>query len=177
MRVLVCAASKHGATAQIGEALAKALCDTGVPAEIRAPEQVVDLQGYDALVLGSGVYMGRWLPAARRLADRVSGRLDGRPVWLFSSGPVGDRSREDSRPPVDVTAIIAATGAREHRVFGGRMQRAQLGFFHRAIMAAMHIADGDERDWDEIAAWGKQIAEQLLSSSSTQTETEPGGAR
>jgi len=177
MRVLVCAASEHGATAQIGEALAKALCDNGVPAEIRAPEQVADLQGYDALVLGSGVYMGRWLPAARQLVKRISGRVDGRPVWLFSSGPVGDRSREDSRPPVDVTAIIAATAAREHRVFSGRMQRAQLGVFHRAVMAAMHIADGDDRDWDEIAAWGKQIAENLQSSSSTQLETEPGGTR
>jgi menaquinone-dependent protoporphyrinogen oxidase len=175
MKVLVCAASKHGATAQIGEALAKALCDNGVPAEVRAPEQVTDLQGYDALVLGSGVYMGRWLPDGRRLVERISGQLNGRPVWLFSSGPIGDRSREDTRPPVNATAIIAATAAREHRVFSGRMERAQLGVFHRTIMSAMHVADGDDRDWADIAAWGKQIAEQLHSGA--EPEPESGGVR
>lgn len=175
MKVLVCAASKHGATAQIGEALAKALRDNGVPAEVRAPEQVTDLQGYDALVIGSGVYMGRWLPAGRQLVDRIRGQLDGRPVYLFSSGPVGDRSPDSSRPPVNATEIIAATRAREHQVFGGRMQRAQLGLFNRMIMAAMRIADGDDRDWAQIDAWGKQIAEELRSGA--EPGTEPGGAR
>jgi len=175
MKVLISVASRHGATAQIGEALAKALSDNGVPAELRAPEQVTDLEGYDAVVLGSGVYLGRWLPAARSLVKRVSGQLNGRPVWLFSSGPVGDRSREESRPPVNASAIIAATAAREHRVFSGRMERAQLGVLHRVIMAVMHIADGDDRDWAEIAAWGKQIAEQLRSDA--QPAAEPGGAR
>ena len=175
MKVLVCVASKHGATAQIGEALAKALVENGMEADIRAPEQVTDLGGYDAVVLGSGVYMGRWLPDARRLVDRISGQLDGRPVWLFSSGPIGDRSRETTRPPVNATAIIAATAAREHRVFSGRMERAKLGIVNRAIMAAMHIEDGDDRDWADIAAWGEQIAEQLRSG--VRNGTEPGGAR
>ena len=179
MKVLVCAASKHGATAQIGEALAHALGENGVQAVLRTPQQVADLEGYDALVLGSGVYMGSWLPDARQLVERICGQLNGRPVWLFSSGPIGDPARQSSRPPVNASAIITATAAREHRVFGGRMERAQLGIVHRAIMAAMHIADGDDRDWDEIAAWGKQIAEQLQSSPtpSTQPEAEPGGAR
>ncbi|HEU5355105.1 MAG TPA: flavodoxin domain-containing protein [Actinocrinis sp.] len=179
MKVLVCAASKHGATAQIGEAIADALNENGIHAALRAPQQIADLQGYDALVLGSGVYMGRWLPDARRLVERISGQLNGRPVWLFSSGPIGDPARQNSRPPVNASAIIAATAAREHRVFSGRMERAQLGIVHRAIMSAMHIADGDDRDWAEIAAWGKQIAEQLRSSSSTstQSESEPGGVR
>ena len=72
MKVLVCAASKHGATAQIGEAIADALNENGIHAALRAPQQIADLQGYDALVLGSGVYMGRWLPDARRNIIRRS---------------------------------------------------------------------------------------------------------
>jgi len=183
MRVLVCTASRHGATAQIGDALAKALTDNGVPADARTPDQVADLQGYDALVLGSAVYMGSWLPSARQLVERISGQLSGRPVWLFSSGPVGERGSDSSKPPVDASQVITATAARDHRVFGGRIERAQLGIVHRTMMAAMHIADSDERDWDEIAAWGKHIAEELLTGAQPQPgpqtgpETEAGGAR
>lgn len=175
MKVLICAASRHGATAEIGDALARALSENGVPAEVRPPAKVSDVQEYDALVLGSAVYAGHWLPSARELADRVSGELNGRPVWLFSSGPVGERSRDDAKSAPDVTAIEKETGAREHRVFGGKLVRAQLGLVERTIVAAMHVADADERDWDEIAAWGKQIAEQLKSTGAEAPEG-PGGA-
>lgn len=172
MKVLVCTAGKHGATAQIGGAIAEALSGNGVPADVRSPEQVTDLEGYDALVLGSAVYMGRWLRSARDLVDRVSGQLDGRPVWLFSSGPVGDSGRGGSKSPVDVAAIEKATEAREHHVFGGKLERAQVGFLERAIMTAMHAADRDDRDWDEIAAWGEHVAGQLRPSGQPSAEAD-----
>ncbi len=174
MKVLVCAASRHGATAEIGEAVARALSENGVAAEVRPPEKVADTLEYDALVLGSAVYAGRWLPGARDLADRVSGQLNGRPVWLFSSGPVGGRPVPEAA--ADVTSVEKATGAREHRVFGGKIVRAKLGLVERTVAATLRVADSDDRDWTEIAAWGKQIAEQLKSTDG-EVSPEEGGAQ
>ncbi len=54
------------------------------------PDEVTELEDYDAVVLGSAVYAGHWLEPAKQLAERFVGQLLGRAVWLFSSGPVGN---------------------------------------------------------------------------------------
>jgi menaquinone-dependent protoporphyrinogen oxidase len=112
------------------------------------------------VVLGSAVYMGHWLEAARQLAESETRALHGRPVWLFSSGPVGDPPKPDEQP-VDAGAAVAATGAREHRLFGGNLDPRRLGFADRAMVHAVRAQTGDFRDWAEIAAWAERIADAL----------------
>jgi menaquinone-dependent protoporphyrinogen oxidase len=161
MTVLVCAASKHGSTAEIAEAIGTTLVRHGVPADVRPAQDVTIVDGYDAVVLGSAVYMGQWLEPARRLAEIEAQVLAARPVWLFSSGPVADRLEQGG--PVDVAAIVEVTGAREHRLFGGRVRRQGLGFTEKAMVAALRVPDGDRRDWAEIEAWAAHIADTLHS--------------
>ena len=160
MNVLVTAASKHGATSEIAEAVAKQLIDHGLTVHVADPDDVIDLVGYDAVVLGSGVYAGHWLGAARELVDRLGADLAVREVWLFSCGPVGDPPKPDE-DPVDVAPIMEATKAREHRLFAGRLDKSRLGFGEKAIIAALRAPTGDYRDWDEIAAWADHVAGQL----------------
>ena len=160
MTVLVCAASRHGSTAEIAQAIGTVLVEHGVPVDVRPVENVTMFDGYDAVVLGSAVYMGRWLEPARRLVETEALALAARPVWLFSSGPVSDRV-EREEVPVEVAAIIAATGAREHRIFGGRLLREGLGFTERAMVRALRVPDGDYRDWAVIKAWAADIATAL----------------
>ena len=90
MRVLVTAATKHGATGEIAQAIGEVLAEHGLDTTVLAPEQVDTVNDYDAVVLGSAVYAGHWLKPARELVDRTGDVLAARPVWLFSSGPVGD---------------------------------------------------------------------------------------
>jgi menaquinone-dependent protoporphyrinogen oxidase len=158
MRVLVTAASKYGATAEIAAAIAEELDKHGLEATVLPPEQVRGVNGYNAVVVGSAVYAGHWLKPARELVERHADALAGRPVWLFSSGPVGDppKPQED---PVDVADLLAATGAREHRVFAGKLVRKQLSFPERAIVSALRVPEGDFRDWTEIHQWAAGIAE------------------
>jgi menaquinone-dependent protoporphyrinogen oxidase len=158
MRVLVTAASKYGATAEIAAAIAEELDKHGLEATVLPPEEVNGVDGYDAVVVGSAVYAGHWLKPARELVERHADALAGRPVWLFSSGPVGDppKPQED---PVDVADLLAATGAREHRVFAGKLVRKQLSFPERAIVSALRVPEGDFRDWTEIHQWAAGIAD------------------
>jgi menaquinone-dependent protoporphyrinogen oxidase len=163
MRVLVAAATKHGATGEIAQAIADTLRDQGLDPAVLEPERVDTIDGYDAVVLGSAVYAGHWLKPARDLVGRCGPALAARPVWLFSSGPIGDppKSEED---PVDVAELLAATSAREHRVFAGKLVRKQLSFPERAIVTALRVPDGDFRDWPEITGWAAGIATALRSS-------------
>ena len=121
------------------------------------------MDGYDAVVLGSAVYAGHWLKPARDLVARRGPALAARPVWLFSSGPVGDPPKPEE-DPVDVAEVLAATAAREHRVFAGKLVRKQLNFPERAIVSALRVPEGDFRDWSDIIGWAAGIAAALRSS-------------
>ena len=160
MRILVSAASKHGATFEIGEAIATELRGVGAEVDVQHPNDVGSLEGYDAFVLGSGVYAGHWLADGRELAERVATHRLGRPVWLFSSGPLGAPAFPD-HDAVDVLHLADATEARAHRLFAGRLDRQALGFAERAIMHAVHAPEGDFRDWDGVRAWAREIAATL----------------
>jgi menaquinone-dependent protoporphyrinogen oxidase len=157
MAVLVTAASRYGSTAEIASAIGDVLRDSGLDVAVVPPDTVKDLDAYEAVVMGSAVYAGRWVKPAREFVDRLTAELVARPVWLFSSGPVGEPPKPEE-DPVDVAAIVEATGAIEHRVFAGKIVRKQLRFADRAIAVALKVPDGDFRDWAAIKAWAEGIA-------------------
>jgi menaquinone-dependent protoporphyrinogen oxidase len=158
MKVLVTAATKYGATAEIAEAIGEVLRERGLDTTVVPPEQVQAVDDYDAVVLGSAVYAGHWLSPAKELVDRSGDALAARPVWLFSSGPLGDPPKPEE-DPVDVAELMQTTKAREHRVFAGKIVKHQLSFPEKALMVAFRVKDGDFRDWEEIKGWAAGIAE------------------
>jgi menaquinone-dependent protoporphyrinogen oxidase len=143
------------------------LAERGFDTTVSPPEEVESIEEYGAAVLGSGVYAGHWLEPAKELVDRSGDALAARPVWLFSSGPVGDPSRKMvqkmGEDPVDVAEILAATKARDHRVFAGKIDRENLSFPERAMLMAFRGLEGDFRNWDEIRGWASGIADALKS--------------
>jgi len=159
MRILVTAASRHGSTLEIAAAVADSLARRGLQAEAGSIEDVTP-DGYDAVVVGSAVYMGHWLEPARRFIEEHAPVLADRPVWLFSSGPLGPPEHlVPEGDPVDVAALAEASRARGHRVFAGRLSKADLGFGERAMVAAVRAPEGDFRDWDAIDAWAGELAQ------------------
>lgn len=159
MRVLVASASKYGSTGEIAAAIAETLDAEGIEPELRRVEDLDGVADYDAVVLGSAVYMGRWLRQARRLVDAHAPELAERPTFLFSSGPLGDRSAGEKDVAVD--ELMEKSGAREHRVFPGRLEKSRLHFGDRAVATAVRAPEGDYRHWEEIASWARHIAREL----------------
>ena len=159
MRVLVVTASRHGATEEIGEAIARRLVERGFDVRTREASEADGLERYGAVVLGSAVYMGRWLPPAREFAEAHEHDLRERPVWVFSSGPIEGKP---AGAPADEKLLAERIGARGHTVFAGRLDRKQLHFGERALTALGGSPEGDFRDWDAVAAWADEIADQLV---------------
>ena len=123
------------------------LSSSGLDVRGGAPNDVAHVEGFDAFVLGSGVYAGHWLAQGKDLVHEVGRHADGRPVWLFSSGPLGDAAEPD-HDTVDVSHLLASVHARGHALFSGKLDKSVLGFAERAIIAAVRAPDGDFRDWD-----------------------------
>ncbi len=160
-RVLVTAASRHELTMEIASAIGVELARAGLEVQVHPLAEVRDLDGADAVVLGSGVYMGKWLPPALDFAARNREALRARPLWLFSSGPTGDPPTPADDDNIDLSELVDDLGARAHRIFAGRLDRRRLGFGERAVVGMVRARDGDFRPWPEIVAWADGIAAAL----------------
>ena len=166
MKILVAAASRHGATTEIADALARTIRGRGHEVDVPTIESIAGLDGYDAAVIGSAVYYGHWLDPARELVEAHREALATLPVWLFSSGPLGEPGEElPKEEPVDVVSLTEATRSVEHRMFSGRLERSRLKFRERAMVSALHAPEGDFRDWHAIEAFAREIATSLDSNS------------
>ncbi|MDN7023832.1 protoporphyrinogen oxidase [Methanoculleus sp. FWC-SCC1] len=170
MKTLVVYASKYGSTREIAEFIAEKLRHQGMEAEAASVGAAPRARDYDAVVVGSGVYMGHWLREATEFVRQNRAVLADRPVWLFSSGPLhlpaGTESLDDPElQPEEIGELREAVRPRDTRVFFGALDPAQLGFGHRMIRKLPAgrdlLPEGDFRDWDDIAAWADGIARAL----------------
>jgi menaquinone-dependent protoporphyrinogen oxidase len=174
MHVLVAYASRHGATQGIAERIAEVLRAAGLEVEARPAASVKSLAGYDAFVIGSAAYMFHWENGAADLVRRNRAALAGKPIWLFSSGPLGteplDAEGRDQKVvavPKEIPELREAVNARDHQVFFGaylqdQKPRGLAERFVRLMPAARNaMPEGDFRDWPEIEAWANEIAREL----------------
>jgi len=161
-RVLVVYGSKYGSTAGIADAIGTTLRDHGLEADVRSAKGVDGIEGYDAVVVGGGVYAGRWHGDAVAFLKRFESRLEWVPTWLFSSGPTGGDPKAEARmaatlkeqpgPPGNIAGIARRIGPRDHRTFAGRLTDDMGGIFAR------WIPKGDWRDFDAVRTWATDIA-------------------
>jgi menaquinone-dependent protoporphyrinogen oxidase len=165
-RVLVSAASGHGSTTEIAGVIGDVLAGNHIAVDIVPPAAVDSIDDYDAVILGSAVYAGHWLAPARDFATRFRDPLAARPVWLFSTGPVGDPSRKlvqsMEQDPAEVSRIRQAIQLRGHRMFAGKLDPQALSAVQRASLLVFRGMRGDFRDWADITQWADSIAVDLV---------------
>jgi menaquinone-dependent protoporphyrinogen oxidase len=178
MKTLVAYASRHGATREIAEWIAGTLLAAGEEVTIAAVTDPVDVAEYEAFVIGSAAYMGHWLGDATAFVRRHRAILTGRPVWLFSSGPVGDAPVDptkrqemiESSRPLDFDEFDASLRPRDEAVFFGAWDRdaqpvglvERIGAaFMRLPVVANSVPFGDYRDRPAVEAWAVGIARDL----------------
>lgn len=163
MRILVAYATKSGATAGIAQAIGEELGRMGLPADVQLADSVRDLAGYDAVILGSAVYIGKWRKEALRFGLRHAEELRRKPIWLFESGPTDTSADEGKAVPAKGAVELAARiGARQLIVFGGKFGPEQVGNFTRSLIAKGDKSPyGDFRNFDRIRAWARGIGTEL----------------
>jgi len=174
MRVLIVHASRYGSTQGIAERIAAALAQRDVETTVKAVGDAGNPADYDAVVIGSAIYYLHWMKRALRYVQGNQAVLAGKPVWLFSSGPLGTKTIDDKgrdvralTEPKQIAEFREMIHPRDHRVFFGAMQPKKLGFLHRLIFNMPANRDnalfpvGDFRDWNDIDTWAGKIADDL----------------
>ncbi|MCZ4122769.1 flavodoxin domain-containing protein [Streptomyces sp. H39-S7] len=159
-RTLVAYSSKNGSTAEIARWIGEALREQHIDAEVAPVSDVPSVAAYDAVILGAGLYAGRWPGEAVRFVRRHRQALIEQEVWLFSSGPLDGSATERAIPAVPAVARIAAKlGARGHVTIGGQLTDGARGFIARGLRK--QGKGGDFRDREQIRAWARDIASEL----------------
>jgi menaquinone-dependent protoporphyrinogen oxidase len=161
-QVLVAYATKYGATGEIAEKIGQTLHQAGLRAEVLPAENVSDLTSYDAVVLGSAVYIGKWRKEAVNFLQANEDALAELPVWLFSSGPAGEGDPVELlngwRFPEAQQPIADRIQPHDIAVFHGSVDVEKLNFIEKGMIKTVNSPVGDFRDWDAITSWAASIA-------------------
>ena len=172
MDILVVYASVYGSTREIAERVADGLRQTGHGVDIRPAEYAGPVSGYDAVIAGSAIHNGRWLPSAATFLRANREVLTGKRIWLFSVSTLGDTSsafrpfvanrlRAKRKEPPEVAEFRTITQVNDHRNFTGVIERAHWPLFGRTVFRVFGGRFGDHRDWAGVDSWAERIAGSL----------------
>ncbi len=160
MHILVTASSQHGSTEAVANAIALRLQEAGHTVDRLAPEEVLTLDGFDAVVCGSAVYILQWMKGARDFIERFARELSQMPVWAFCVGMSGVPHHAPQDPSRIGPLSTHVPGIQTH-FFAGRYDPTLLSLRERSVARLAGVVEGDFRDWDAIDAWADSIAEEL----------------
>ncbi len=169
-KVLVTYASKYGSTREIAEKAGEVLRQEGLEVDVLPVGPIKDLARYQAVVLGSAIYIGKWRKEAVEFLRTYEKGGDDQPIWLFCSGPSGQGNPvellEGNFLPEELKPVIARIQPRDIAVFHGNIDPGRITFLEKwAIKNLVKKPFGDYRDWSAIASWATGIARTLIVSS------------
>jgi menaquinone-dependent protoporphyrinogen oxidase len=163
-KVLISYASQCGSTGEVAQAVGDVLCAAGAAVDVCQAEDVVDVSGYRAVVVGSAVYMRRLMPEAVAFVEANRRALGQVPVAYFVvCGTLKEDTEENRRLAaafLDPWRQIVPSV--DEGLFAGVMDYGKISFLQQMIMRVMGGVEGDYRDWEAIQGWAARLPAAML---------------
>ena len=166
--ILVAYASRAGSTATVAEAIGKTLAEGGARVEVRPISDVQDLSPYRAVVAGSAIRGGKWLPEAMQFLRVHQAELSRLPLATFlvciTMGSPNPKYREgvaDWMAPVRTIVRPLSEGLFAGVLDFGGLPLNKDTLMLRAATALGALPQGDHRDWQAIRAWASSLPKEL----------------
>ena len=169
-RVLVAYATGTGSTGGVAEAIGVTLAQSeeggaSFAVDVRPVQSVTSLDDYSAVILGSAINGGKWLPEAVQFLQTNQARLNQIPTAFFLVALMVNMKGEGNRKMVD--SFLANERAVVKPVTEGRFVGAMYaknypgfqGLGMRIFIAycGLGIKGGDFRDPAAIRAWARSL--------------------
>ena len=164
----------EGQTAKVADRVVDALRDRGHEADAVDVADLpadVDLDAYDAVLVGASIHAGTHQTAVREFVDRNRERLDEVPTGFFQVCLTAALEDEESQATAAsyVDEFVEATAWHPDRVgvFGGALRYSEYGFLERLLIkqiAKRTTGDTDTSrdyeytDWAEVEAFAADFA-------------------
>jgi len=158
-RVLVTYATRAGSIVEIANAIGDTLATRGFRAEVKPVKSQPALDGYAAVILGSAIRMGNWLPEMVKFIEANHAALAAMPTTLFTVHMLNTGEDETSRAAREayVTSVRALLSDAENAYFEGAMDFSRLSLLDRFISKMVKAEEADRRDWDAIKCWAEAV--------------------
>ncbi len=165
-KILVTYASRAGSTAGVAEAICQALTDSGAQVEVRPMKDVIDLTPYQAVVAGSAIQRGQWLPEAMQFIRTHRAALAQKPFAAFLVCMTLAMPRADGTYREHVATWLEPMRALVKPVseglFAGALDIRKVPSFRDRLKFRLSVAfgvwsEGDHRDWSAIRAWAADL--------------------
>jgi menaquinone-dependent protoporphyrinogen oxidase len=169
-KILVTYASRAGSTAGVAEAIGQALADSGAPVEVRPIEDVQDLAPYQAVVAGSAIQGGQWLPEAMQFVQTHQAALARKPFAAFlvcMTLSMRDAEQYRSHVATWLGPVRALVKPVSEGLFAGALDISQVPSLGDRLKFRLSVlfgvwAEGDHRDWSAIRTWAASLRPLLL---------------
>ncbi len=158
-QLLITYATRAGSTAGVADAIGVALKRRGLDVDIQCVTAKPNVQHYDAVILGSAVRMGSWLPEMAAFIKTNQTMLQSRPVALFTVHILNTSADETSRAArlAYLDSIRPFVTPVDEVFFAGRIDLDSLSFVDRLMVKMVKSPIGDLRDWGGIRAWSATV--------------------
>ncbi len=162
-KVLIAYASKYGSTAEVAERIGTTLQEAGLQVDVRSVQDVKDLSPYRTVVVGGGIYAGKWHSDAVKFVNQHRNELKVTPVACFAvAGTLKDDTPENrakiERALAPIREIVAPVSV---GLFAGALDPEKYPFFVRLMFKLMKAETGDFRNWEQISAWAGELTSSL----------------
>ncbi len=163
-KILVTYATRAGSTFEVAARVAEVLRAAGATVDVKYVTAVHELEGYDAVVVGSSIRMGRWLPEAVAFVQAHREILSHIPTAYFL---VSGFLREDT-PEMQRTVLAYLDPVRKILeptsigLFAGKMDYSKMDWLDRSIAEGVSSSDGDWRNWEAIRGWVHDLQPTLI---------------
>jgi menaquinone-dependent protoporphyrinogen oxidase len=166
-RILIAYASRCGSTGRVAEAIGQVFCETGASVDVRLVGNVNDLSPYQAVIVGSSIRMGKWLPEAADFVKKHQDTLGRVPIALFVVClTMKDDTAENCRKVLayldPVRKQTPQINPLDIGLFAGTVDYKKLSFAYRLILKMIGAPEGDFRNWAAIRTWAAGIPPALL---------------
>lgn len=157
-RILVAYATGKGATVGVAEKIGEELASRGFSADVKPMRERPSLVGYDAIIVGSAVNGGKWLPEAVDFLKANRAALAQVPVAVFCVHAMncGDIEKETAKRHAYLDEVRAVVRPAAEGYFAGVGPTPQdtswLAMWAFRAFGG-HVVEGDGRDWNKIGAW------------------------
>jgi menaquinone-dependent protoporphyrinogen oxidase len=171
MNILVAYATAHGSTAQVAEEIGRVLGERGLSVVVANVKEVRNIHDYDAVVLGSAVHTGAWLPEMGAFLRAFETELTSKQIyfWISCIRVLEQYGNEHALEYYLDHEIVSRLPIHEVAVFAGKLDLETTDWNERWTLAARYDGstwpssfDGDYRNWDKIRGWSNEIASKLL---------------
>jgi menaquinone-dependent protoporphyrinogen oxidase len=161
-KILITYATKAGSTVEVAAFIGESLSKRGFAVDVKPVSEKPALDGYQAVLMGSAIRMGSWLPEAVDFVRQNQTTLNQLPTSIFTVHMLNTGDDETSRTARQAyTAPVRELLPSVDEVFfKGKLDPKTLSFFDRLIAKAVETPDnppGDFRDWNLIGGWSQSI--------------------